>query len=179
VQELEHPGHLRARAPPDGLLVEPSGVVLELARRERAVTLELAQDVAPQAGLLLHELPGPGVPRLRAPRRAHQSFDQRQVLARIDERVPFEELSLIPEQPVELCPVVPGDAAPENEMLRRRDGRDRVDLEAAEVPDRRQDVGRRPVEQLRTHGDAPGLPDRKLAHVPRTLLGGTERSCAC
>ena len=52
------------------------------------------------------------------------------------------------------------EPAPEHEVLRGCDRGDQVDLEEAELPDRREDVRRRAVEQLRADGDPPGLLDR-------------------
>src|SRR5580765_1605162 len=164
MQELQHPHHLRAGSPPGGFLVEPRGVVLELAGGQGAVSLELAQDVAPEPGLLLHELFLPSLPLGVAPGRAHQGPNQRQVVDRVDEGVPLEELSLLPEQPVEVGAIVGSEPAPEDEVLGRRDGRDRVDLEAAEVANRRQDVPRRAVEELGAHGHPPCLGRCDLAH---------------
>src|ERR1700751_1900298 len=42
-------------------------------------------------------------------------------------------------------------------MLRRRDGRDRIELEEAEAADRLEDSGGAAVEALRTDGDPPRL----------------------
>src|SRR5881409_4025243 len=99
MEQLEHPGHLGSRAPPDGLLLVAGGMVLELARGERAVSLELAQDVPAEPGLLPHELLRPPMPLELAPGLAHQGADQWQVLDRVDERVPLEELPLLPQEP--------------------------------------------------------------------------------
>jgi hypothetical protein len=60
--------------------------------------------------------------------------------------VPFDELALFPQQAVELGGIVWAEPAPQNELLRRRDRRDRIDLEEAEVPDRVEDRTCRPVE---------------------------------
>jgi len=57
-----------------------------------------------------------------------------------------------------------GAESPYNEFLRRRDGRDRVELERAQRADRRAHVRRRPVEQLGADRDPPGLGDRHRPH---------------
>ena len=49
------------------------------------------------------------------------------------------------------------EPAEEDELLRPRDGGDRVHLQEAEPPDRVEHALRRAVEQLRAHGDPPGL----------------------
>ena len=69
------------------------------------------------------------LPFQAAPGLAHPRADQREVFDRVDERVPLEELPLLEEQSVELGSVVGAEPAPEDEVLGRRDGRDRVDLE--------------------------------------------------
>ena len=94
---------------------------------------------------------------------------ERQVLDRVDERVPLEERPLLPEQPVELRAVVPGaEPAEEDEVLRPLDRRDDVDLEEAEPPHRLEDAGRAAVERLRAHRDPSRLLEadlhRRLRH---------------
>ena len=106
------------------------------ARGSGPRSLELAEHVPPEPRLLLQELLRPAVPLEVAPGLAHPRPDQRQVLDRPDERVPLEELPLLPQQPVELGAVVRAEPAPEDEVLRRRHRRDRVDLEEAEPADR-------------------------------------------
>mgnify|MGYP003457244285 CR=1 FL=1 len=59
-------------------------------------------------------------------------------------------------------PVDPAEPAPEDQMLRRCDGRDRIELQEAEAADGVQDVGRRPVEELGANGDPPRLVLRNL-----------------
>src|SRR5205814_2993033 len=93
------------------------------------------------------------------PRRARERPNQRKVFDRVDERVPLEQLPVLPQQPVELSRVVPAEPTPEHESLRRRDDRDRVELEEAEPPDRAEDAARRAVQQLRTDGDPARLLD--------------------
>ena len=88
---------------------------------------------------------------LRARMRARSSG---RILDRPDERVPLDELALLPEQAVELRRVVRPEPAPEHELLRRRDGRDRVDLEEAELPDGVEDRASGAVQELRADGDA-------------------------
>ena len=48
------------------------------------------------------------------------------------------------------------EAAPEDELLRRRDGGDRVQLKETEAPNRVEDVGRGPVEELGADRNAAG-----------------------
>src|SRR5439155_25135372 len=133
----------------------PDQVRLELAREHRAVLLELAPDVAPEARVRLPQLHGPALPRVRAlPPAPHPSAHERQRLERPDERVPFEQLALLPEQALELGAVVLGPkSAEQDEVLRRGDRGDRVQLEEAEAADGVEDIGRAPVEELRTDGD--------------------------
>ena len=113
-----------------------NGLVLELARRHRSVPLELAQHVALEARVRDEELGAPALVRVAptAPAAPHSRLDERQRLDRPDVRVPLEELLLDPQQPVELRDVVRAEPAPEDELLRRCDGRDRVDLQEAELP---------------------------------------------
>jgi hypothetical protein len=85
---------------------------------------------------------------------AHTGAEQREVLDRPDVGVPLDELALVPEQAVELAGVVRAEAAPEDELLRRCDGRDRVDLEEAEPANRLEDVARGAVEELRADRDS-------------------------
>jgi len=61
----------------------------------------------------------------------------------------LEQLSLLPEQAVELRSIVAGpQPAEEDEVLRRGDGRDGVDLQEAEPSDRVENVCRGAVEEL-------------------------------
>src|SRR3954449_3265807 len=79
----------------------------------------------------------------------HSRPDERKVLDRPDERAPFEQLALLPEQAVELGGVVRAESAPEHELLRRRDTRDRVDLEEPELSHGVEHALGAPVEHLR------------------------------
>ena len=98
-EALEHEAHL-PRAPPAMALAAVAGRVLDLAREEGAALAELLQDVAPEGGVLLEPGDDPQVERAVAA--AHPRLEERQVLDRVDERVPLDELPLLPEQPVEL-----------------------------------------------------------------------------
>src|SRR6266545_4489262 len=120
VQGVEHLCHVPV-PPPDlgpAVLVTPRSV-LELAGEQWAVALELTKDVALEACVLLQELADPALPVVPRPVTvtAHARTDERQVLDRPDERVPLDELPLLPEQPVELGAVERAEAAPENEVL--------------------------------------------------------------
>ena len=165
VEGLQHAADVPA-AVPAMLVATVHRPVLELAREQRAPPLELAQDIAPEGGVLLHELPPPAVALegRRAPVPAHEGPQERERLDRIHERVELDEPALLPQQPVELGRVEVAEAAPEDEVLRRRDGRDRVELEEAEPPNGVQHPARRAVEQLRAHRDPPGV---REAHPPR------------
>src|SRR6185436_3434822 len=111
----------------------------------------------------------------RTPEVADPRSDERQILERVDERVPLEERALLPEQPVELCPVVAGSQpAEQDEVLRPLDRLDHVDLEEAEAPHRLVDVLRGAVEELRPHRDAPRFLDADL-HL-RTSSSPIERA---
>src|SRR5215207_1160351 len=151
VQELQHPRQLGARAPPDVALVGSGRRVLEVARQQRPAPFELAEDVPPESSLLLQELARPALPLVAAPRLAHPRADEWQVFERPDERVPLEEFPLFPQKAIELRLVERAEPAPEDELLRRRDSRDRIDLEEAEPADRLENVARRPVEELRAN----------------------------
>src|SRR5206468_4093650 len=71
---------------------------------------------------------------------------------RIDEGRPLVQLAG-GEQPVELSRVVTPEAAPEDELLRRRDARYRVDLQPPEAPDTLEHGAYAAVERLRTNRD--------------------------
>jgi hypothetical protein len=79
---------------------------------------------------------------------------QREVLDRPDECIPLDEPALLPQQAVELGRVIWAEPTPEHELLRRRDGRDRIDLEEAQLPDGVQDRPRGSVEQLCANSDS-------------------------
>ena len=110
------------------------------------------QDVPAERAVLAQERAAARVDRpVVAP---HERLEQRQVLARVEERVPLDELALLPQEPVELGGVERAETAPEDEVLRRRDGRDRVELEEAEPAHGLENVRRRAVEALRPHRDS-------------------------
>ena len=58
----------------------------------------------------------------------------------------------------------------EDELLRRRDGGDRIELEEAEPAHRLKDVARRAVEELRADGDAARLVARDRPDHPDTVM---------
>ena len=148
--------------------------MLEIAREHRPVPFELAEHVTPEARVRLEEVPHPRVLAFAPPPRS--SADEGQVLDRPDEGVPLEELPLLPEQPVELGGVEGAEAAEEDELLRRRDRRDRIHLEEAESANRVEDRGRRAVEQLRADRDAARLLDaQRFGELHRAMLDGPVR----
>src|SRR5918995_5302141 len=168
MQGQEHqPDH--PRSPPAVIALLSLRAVFELAGEEWPPLLELAEDVAAERAVRRQELVHPAL-ALRAPRAAEAPDpcpDQRQVLDRINERVPLEERALLPQQPVELRAVVlRPKPAEEHEVLRPLDRRDDVDLEKAEPAHRVEDVRGAAIEQLRPHGDPPGFlrADRSLKH---------------
>src|SRR6185312_3381939 len=157
-KDVEHQPRLPT-APPPVILAGRHQVVLEVARQQRPVPLELPQHVPAEARVRAYVVADPLVAlqlaasaELRHPRALH-----RQLLDRVDECVVLEQLSLLPEQEVELRGVVRPEAAEEDELLRRRDRRDRVQLQEAERTDRVEHGRGRLVEQLRPHRDPPGL----------------------
>jgi hypothetical protein len=134
--------------------------VLELAGREGSAFLELPEDVAAKGCVLLEELVPALVPDAgaRAPVPPHQRAQERQRLDRPDVCVPLDQLALAPQQPVELAAVVRRpEAAPEDEVLRGRDRRDRVELQEPEPSNGRQDSAGGAGEKLRANGDSPRL----------------------
>jgi hypothetical protein len=84
---------------------------------------------------------------------AHARSQQWKILDRPDVRVPLEELAFVPDQAIELGGIVRTEAAPEDELLRRRDGRDRIDLEEAQAVNCLEDVAGGAVEKLRADSD--------------------------
>src|SRR5215210_3047643 len=118
-KQLQHQPHL-ASSPPDVVLSLHALVVLDLAREQRAAPLELAEDVAAERGVLPEELGSASLPCvLPGASASHPRADQREVLDRPDECAPFEQLSLLPEQAVELGGVVAvAEPAPEHQVLR-------------------------------------------------------------
>jgi hypothetical protein len=129
VEDLEHQRHV-ARPPPGvPLVASRAGVLADVAREHRAIARELAQDVASQACVLAKELVShplrgrePGSPP------THACAEQWEVLGGPDEGVPLEQLAVLPEQTVELGDVERSEAAPEDELLGRRHGGDRIHL---------------------------------------------------
>ena len=116
------------------------------------------QDVALVAGVLLQELGAAPLPRVLArPSPAHERLHDREILDRPDERVPLEELLLLPEQPIERAAVVRPEPAPGDEVLRRRDARDGIDLEEAEPANGVEQALGRAVEELRADRDPPSF----------------------
>jgi hypothetical protein len=166
LQHVEHEPHV-AVAPPAVRLAAGRQVVLQFTRQQRAVALELAQDVAAEAGVLLQELADPTIPGGAAGASAshHPCPHERQVLDRPDEGVPLEELPLLPQEPVQLGGVIRTEAAEKDELLRRRDGRDRVHLEEAEAPHGVKHRTGGAVEQLRANGDPSSLFWGQVFHV--------------
>ena len=153
------------------------GTVLELAREERPALLELVHDVTAKRAVCRQEVVHPslvfGVPGTAEV--ADPGANERQILERVDERVPLEEHAFLPEQPVELRAVVAGaEPAEEDEVLRALDRLDNVDLEEAEPADGREHVGRGAVEHLRAYGDPARLLDADLHR--RTSSSPIERA---
>ena len=138
--------------------------VLELAREERPAPVELAEHVPLERRVPLQELSASTLPGAASSPRAC-------IRARTIGRSSIGQMNAahsnsfrLPEKPVELVRVVRNpEPAPEHEVLRRRDGRDRVELQPSERPDGPEHVGSEAVEQLRTHGDAARLLDRDHA----------------
>ena len=154
-------------------------MIFDLAREQRAALLEFPQHVAAERGVLLQVLDQPAIARaVAAP---HERLQERQVLGRVEERVPLDQLPLVPEQAVELGRVVPAaEPAPEDEMRRRRDRGDRVELEETEPPDGLLDAVRAAVEELRADGDAARLLERRLGQrsILSTPIARASRSSA-
>ena len=157
-REQHQPDH--ARAPPAVIALLALRAILEVAGEDRSVLLHRAEDVPLEGAVLGQEVVHPAL-ALRPPGTAEVAdprAHERQVLDRIDERVPLEERALLPEQPVELDPVVAGpEPAEEDEVLRPLDGLDDVDLEKAEPAHGLEHAGRGPVERLRPYRDPPSL----------------------
>src|SRR5262249_16307501 len=147
VQRLEHASDVPAPVPAVAMTALVDRAVFELPREQRPALLELAQDVAPERGVLLENLTPPPIPPVVFPPALLPDTrpDQRPRLDRVDERVELEQLAFLPEQPVELGPVEGPEPAPENEVLRRRNGGDRIELEEAEPPHGVEDAARRAV----------------------------------
>src|SRR5262245_54583816 len=147
--------------------------IVELAPQPRPAAFETPHDVAAERAVFLEELLGPALALepARATALPHERADERERFDRPDERVPLEELSLVPQEAVELARVERPEAAPQDEMLRLRDRGDRVELEEAEAANGVEHATRGAVEELRAHGDAARLFDRDRSLRPRLLHG--------
>ena len=164
-EDVEHQPHVPV-APPAVAHTRRHHVVLEVAGEQRPAGLELSQDVPPEARVLAQEVTDPlvALQLAAAPELRHARTLERQVLDRVDEGVVLEELPLLPEQAVELGRVERAEPAEENELLGRRDRRDRVHLQKAEPAHGVEHGARRAVEKLRPDGDPASL---LLPHDPR------------
>ena len=156
---------------------DADGTVLEVAREERPPLLELTHHVAAKRTVRRQEVVHPplvlGPPG--APEVADPGANERQVLERVDERVPLEERPLLPQQPVELRAVIArAEPAEEDEVLRPLDRLDDVDLEKAEPLHGVEDARRGAVQELRPHRDPPRLLDADLHR--RTSSNPIERA---
>jgi hypothetical protein len=143
--------------------------IVELPPEKRPAPLQLAQHVPAIGVVLLEELPPTALPvLLRRPAVvAHAGPDERKRLDRPDVGVPFEEFPLPPQELFEATRVERADAAPEDEMLGWRHGRDRVELQEAEPANCVEDPARGAVEQLCANRDPPSLLLRHdLGHGP-------------
>ena len=180
LEDLEHQRHLAAPPPAVGLVRSGRRLVLELAREHRPVALELAQDVALEARVRLQELGAPTLVRVlpTPPATPHARLHERQRLDRPDVRVPLEQLPVDPEQAVELGDVVRPEPAPEDELLRRRDRRDGIDLQEAEPANRVEDRRRRAVEELRANCDPARLLRRDEPHRGSASRSSRQRTPA-
>src|SRR5438132_903977 len=87
----------------------------------------------------------------RTPSARNPCAQQGERFDRIDERVELDELPFLPEQAIELGRLERAEAAPEDEVLRGRDGRNRVELEESEPANGLQDAASGAVEQLRAN----------------------------
>src|SRR5436309_918324 len=123
-------------------LPRPDGAVEELPGQQGPTAFQLSKHVPAETRVLAQELCPTALPGVLAGSSAsHAGQDQREVLDRPNEGAPFEELALSPEQPIELRHVVGAEAAPEDELLRRGDGCDRVDLQEAKTAHGVEDAG--------------------------------------
>src|SRR2546430_11831492 len=88
-------------------------VLLQVAREQRPIALDLAEDVVAQPRVLAEEPARPfiALQRASAPPAGHPRTLQRQVLDRIDERVVLAQPPPLPEQAVELRGVRPAQSA--------------------------------------------------------------------
>ena len=174
-EDHQHQRHLPI-APPAVCLAARRRVILDLARDKRPPAFELAEDVPANRRAFLQKRLDPSLAGVVLALPAHAGEQHRKLLDRVDERVDLDELVLLPDQAVELLPSVGPEPAPEHEVLRRRDRRDRIDLEEAEPADRLQDAARRAVEQLRPHRYPPCLLDRDLPHQATVSSSSTRAS---
>jgi hypothetical protein len=133
-------------------------VGFEVAREHRPVAVELAEHVAPEARVRLEEVARPRICRRALP--PHPGANERQVLARPDEGGPLEELSLVPDQPVELGRIEVPDPVEQNKVLGPCHGRDRIHLQKPEPAHDLQHARCAAVERLCTHRDAARLRER-------------------
>src|SRR5688500_10648210 len=172
VEAEEHQADL-PRAPPAVLLAFALRAILELPGEERPVSLDLAENVALEGAVLRQELGRPAL-ALRLPSTAEVADprpDERQVLDRVDERIPLEQGAVLPQQPVEPRAVVlRPEPTEEDEMLRALDRSDDVDLEEAEPADGLEHAVGAAVQQLRTHGDPPCLLGTDLHCLALTVV---------
>ena len=165
-----HPEHVEHA--PEVLAVVPAAgaprhrrAVLELARAQRACAPQPVEDVAPEAGVLLQPLADVDAAHALAAREApHRLAVHGEVRCRNDEGPVLEGLAPLVHDLVELGGAVLAETAPEHELLRARDDRRRIDLEAAEMAERLEHVSsaaarRAAASRLR----APGL----LAREPQ------------
>ena len=152
-------------------------VRLDLAGEERPALAQLLEDVAAEGRVRPEERATARVERpVVAP---HERLEDRQVLDRIDERAPLDELPLLPQEPVELGGVEGAEPAPEDEMLRRRDRRDRVELEEAEPPHRLEDAASRCRRALRAHRDPAAVSTSTASDGGRRPASQHRRECSC
>src|SRR5205807_1763911 len=157
VQHLQHEADLPLTPPAmRGPPARP--VIRDLPGEQRAALLELPKHVALKVPILRQVPCPPALPRARIRRPAHAREQCGQVLSRPQEGVPLDQRPLVPEQAVELTTVIAqAEPAPQHEVLRRRNGGDRIQLEESEMADRAQDVGRRAVQQLGVDCDTAAL----------------------
>ena len=165
VQHLQHQTRLAA-TPPAVIFPFHARVVGDLARQERPAGIELSEHVPAERRVLLQVGGQATLPGAVSP--PHPRLQERQVFARVQKRVPLDELALLPEQALQLRVIEWAEAAPQDELLRRRNRRDGVELQEAEPLHGVEHSGRRPVEQLCANGDPPRLLDRHLAHARRS-----------
>src|SRR4030095_6149896 len=117
-EDVQHQSHLPA-APPAVVRAIGHEVCLELTREQRAVPVELPQQLAPKARVRPEEVSNPAIAceLVRAPAPRHACADERQVFDGPDESVVFEEFPLFPQQPVQFGGVVWAQTAVENQVL--------------------------------------------------------------